>query len=209
VGIIDNSWATVGSANLDGLSLDSSLPSDLVRQAINDLGGSSWREQRAIEVNALMIDDDSSAVVDVLRRKLWAEHLGYFDTHGAPDITATDLQSANRPPGPPPPNPDLDDPPNLPPTPVPTAPQGGWLKLWHDRSADTLQQLKNDPSQPTTGMASVLPWPEDDTTHKTPRDYLTTLGIHTFAVVPLKGTRKFDFKAGDWEPGSKAPMDYD
>ena len=41
VGIVDESWATVGSANLDGLSLDSSLVSD-VFHALFDV-----REQRA------------------------------------------------------------------------------------------------------------------------------------------------------------------
>jgi len=98
--VIDNTWATVGSANLDGLSLDSSLPSDVLRGFVNAFGANSTREQRAIEVNALMVDDGSSQVADVLRRKLWAEHLGYLDANGQPNIAAPDLQSANRPPGP-------------------------------------------------------------------------------------------------------------
>ena len=199
VGIIDNNWATVGSANLDGLSLDSSLPSDKLRRFVERFGANSTREQRAIEVNALMVDDDSSTVADVLRRKLWAEHLGYVDANGQPLITAPDLQSANRPPGPAATTPD----------PPPAAPTGGWLKLWHDRAAATLQRLRDTPSQATTGMASVLPWPDDNTTHKTPRDCLTTLGIRSDALVPIKGARKFDFKAGDWQQGSKAAMDYD
>jgi phosphatidylserine/phosphatidylglycerophosphate/cardiolipin synthase-like enzyme len=200
--VIDNNWATVGSANLDGLSLDSSLPSDIVRGIATDFGIHSTREQRAIEVNGLMLDSATSTVADVLRRKLWAEHLGYVDTHGALDINAADLRRENRPPGP------AAQDPNQP----PKTPQGGWLKLWHDRAAATLQSLTNNPSQPTTGtagMGAVLPWPEDDTTHSSPRDYLTTLGVHSYAVVPLKGTRKFDFKAGAYPQGSKAPMDYD
>ena len=209
VGIVDNKWATVGSANLDGFSLDGSYPSDWLRRRRNLFPGSSTFEQRAIEVNAVMCDFSNTNVVDVLRRKLWAEHLGYVDpSTGDPVITATDIQIANRPPGPPKP-PGEHDPPFVPNPANPTEPLGGWLKLWHDRSQATLEQLKSDPSRPITGRASVLPWPEDNTTHKTPRDYLTKLGIHSYAVVPLKGTRPFDFKAGDWKRGSKAPMDYD
>ena len=52
-------------------------------------------------------------------------------------------------------------------------------------------------------------WPTDNSTHKTPRDHLTTLGIRSYALAPLKSTRAFDFKAGDWKPGSKAAMDFD
>ena len=55
--------------------------------------------------------------------------------------------------------------------------------------------------------STVLPWPSDNTTHKTPRDYLDTLGIQSYAVVPLKGTRVFDFKSGVWK-NPDAAMDY-
>ncbi|MFN8473508.1 MAG: phospholipase D-like domain-containing protein [Anaerolineae bacterium] len=176
-GIVDNAWATVGSANLDGLSLDSSLPSQILHSLFNT------REQRAVEVNGIMLntESDSTQVVDILRRKLWAEHLGYVSAQGEPDITAADLT---------------------------TRPAGGWLKLWSDRAAATLQQLRNNPTQPLTNMARVLPWPTDDSTHKTPRDHLNALGIHTYAVVPLKSTRAFDFDTGDWKKGSAAKMDY-
>lgn len=175
--VVDDTWCTVGSANLDGLSLDSFLVNPFV-------------EQRAIELNAIMLNNvdgaPSSEAPDILRRKLWAEHLGYVDSSGVPDINAPDLK--NR-------------------------PTGGWLQLWTNRAKGTLTALINDPTQPLTGpgttpwSAQVLPWPSDNTTHKTPRDYLETLGIQSYRVVPLKGTRAFDFKSGDWK--NKAAMDYD
>lgn len=178
VGIVDDAWATVGSANLDGLSLDFARFGD----AWNIL---PFGEQRAIEVNALLFKEidgpPQSDVVDILRRKLWAEHLGYSLARNVPDPAAADLM--NR-------------------------PAGGWLKLWSDRAAATLRQLKDTPSLPLVGMARVLPWPSDNTTYKTPRDHLTALGIRSHAVVPLKSTRAFDFKTGDWKPGSTAKMDY-
>lgn len=175
-GIVDNGWATVGSANLDGLSLDSFYVSDLLHR----------RAQRAVEVNALMYagvaDQAPSAVVDILRRKLWAEHLGYAVGPDVPDPAAADLA---------------------------TRPSAGWLSLWSSRAAETLQHLIDTPALPLTGKGRVLPWPSDNTTHKTPRDHLEALGIHPYAVVPLKSTRAFEFKTGDWKPGSSAAMDYD
>jgi phosphatidylserine/phosphatidylglycerophosphate/cardiolipin synthase-like enzyme len=170
VGIVDDTWCTVGSANLDGLSLDSFLLNPFV-------------EQRAIELNAIMLNGvegaPASDAPDLLRRKLWAEHLGYRDSSGALDITAADLRHR---------------------------PTEGWHQLWINHAKGTLSQLINDPRQPLIG-AQILPWPEDNTTHKTPRDYLQTLGIQSYAVVPLKGTRAFDFKKGEWK--NKAAMDYD
>ncbi len=178
VGIVDNTWATVGSANLDGLSLDSSLPSDIFRDLFN------MQEQRAIEVNAILQngDDRSKQVVDILRRKLWAEHLGYFTARDVLNIDADDLK--NRPTG------------------------GGWLQRWSERAAATLKQLVEQPSLPITGMATVLPWPKDDTTYKTPRKHLDALKIRSHAVVPLKSTRAFDFETGEWKEDSKPKMDY-
>ena len=78
VGIIDNTWATVGSANLDGLSLDSSLPSDILHGLFN-------RDERARDRGQCgdvryQGSQNETNVVDILRRKLWAEHLGYLDT---------------------------------------------------------------------------------------------------------------------------------
>jgi phosphatidylserine/phosphatidylglycerophosphate/cardiolipin synthase-like enzyme len=171
VGIVDDTWCTVGSANLDGFSLDNFLLNPFV-------------EQRAIELNAIMLNGvegaPTSEAPDLLRRKLWAEHLGYRDSAGAPDMTAADLTHR---------------------------PDQGWLQLWINRAKGTLSQLVNDPSQPLTNSAQILPWPTDNTTHKTPRDYLQNLGIQTYRVVPLKGTRAFDFKKGVWK--NTAAMDYD
>ena len=181
LGLVDNSWATVGSANLDGLSLDSLLLNPFV-------------EQRAIELNAVFLnnvdDQPTSDAVDILRRKLWAEHLGFETGPGEPDATAAPLDLKSRPPG------DGNN-------------GGGWLKLWTNRAEATRQQLTNAPNQPLTGRARVLPWPTPNTTYKTTRKHLEALGIHSFAVVPLKSTRAFLFKNGDWKPNSKAEMDYD
>jgi phosphatidylserine/phosphatidylglycerophosphate/cardiolipin synthase-like enzyme len=183
VGIVDDKWATVGSANLDGLSLDSFGLVDALNWLIPF--GDPIGERRAIEVNAVLLNDrdgqTQSDVVKTLRKKLWSECLGCPITLNPQD-----------------PNCNLE-----------AMPPGGWLRVWKERSNATLKRLIEKPSDPLTGMASVLPWPSDNTTHKTPRDYLTTLGILPHKLVPIKSTREFDFKKGKWKEGSKANMDYD
>jgi phosphatidylserine/phosphatidylglycerophosphate/cardiolipin synthase-like enzyme len=181
VGIIDNTWATVGSANLDGLSLDSSLPSDILNGLFNR------SEQRAIEVNGVFFDSQPPPgnVVDILRRKLWAEHLGFLTAAGLPNIGALPIQVENKP------------------TP------GGWLKLWSDLAKETLGHVTNTPAQSSHGLGRVLPWPIDNSTYKTPRKHLDALGVKSYKVAPLKSTRAFDFKTGEFKKDSKAKMDFD
>jgi phosphatidylserine/phosphatidylglycerophosphate/cardiolipin synthase-like enzyme len=180
VGIIDNTWATIGSANLDGLSLDSSLPSDILNGLFNR------DEQRAIEVNGVFFDSEAPPdnVVDILRRKLWAEHLGFLKTEGTPDIAQDLLQVAKK-------------------------PANGWLDLWSKRADETLLHVTDNPSQDSKGKARVLPWPKDNTTYKTPRKHLDALKVKSFKVAPLKSTRAFDFKTGKFKDDSKAKMDFD
>ena len=180
VAIIDNTWATVGSANLDGLSLDSSLPSDI-------LNGLFHRdEQRAIEVNGVFFDTKAPPdnVVDVLRRKLWSEHLGFLTEHGTPNITAGPLQTANK-------------------------PTAGWLKLWSDRANAMLQHLIETPAASSAGKGRVLPWPNDNCTHKTPRDHMDSLGVtpnRIYKVVPMKSTARVRLQVRQMERGEESQV---
>ena len=174
VGLVDDMWATVGSANLDGLSLDSFRLAEFV-----------GKENRAVEVNGVMFNgadgSNESAAVEILRRKLWAEHLGAFTTAGEPDINASVVTQR---------------------------PQRGWLETWTKRAKANVRQLIEQPLASHRDFSRILPWPEDDSTHKTPRDHLLALGIPSHAVVPLKTTRAFDFETGDWKPKSRAKPDY-
>ena len=69
--IIDNRWAAVGSANLDGASLDS------IQYARSMFGG----DVRNSEANVVVYEETGaqSPAVDALRRRLWSEHLGFAD----------------------------------------------------------------------------------------------------------------------------------
>jgi phosphatidylserine/phosphatidylglycerophosphate/cardiolipin synthase-like enzyme len=69
--LIDNRWATVGSANLDGASLD------YVQYARAFFDS----DVRNTEANLVVFEETAPAVsaVDALRRRLWSEHLGISD----------------------------------------------------------------------------------------------------------------------------------
>ena len=83
VGLVDEAWATVGSANLDGVSLR------LSHHVIPPITDRDRLEERGIEVNALFFNGvdglPASPVPAELRRALWAEHLGY-GTPNHPDL---------------------------------------------------------------------------------------------------------------------------
>jgi phosphatidylserine/phosphatidylglycerophosphate/cardiolipin synthase-like enzyme len=72
--IVDNHWATVGSANLDGASLDYV---QYAHQAIGDVRNS--------EANLVVLEapNAQNSAVDALRRRLWSEHLGISDPNSA------------------------------------------------------------------------------------------------------------------------------
>ena len=69
-GVVDDGWATIGSANLDGLSLDHNLL----------LSPLTFGETTAAELNVTMVEGtpgaSGMAPAERLRRRLWAEHLG-------------------------------------------------------------------------------------------------------------------------------------
>ena len=175
--VVDNTWAAIGSGNLDGYSLDGCLPADILNSGIFD-----GTEARAIEVDGLFTDTAPGTVVDVLRRKLWAEHLGYMDAKGVININAPELQLTSQ-------------------------FASDWTTLWISRADELKKHLIATPVARPTGLATVLPWTPDTGTHDHPREYLRTLNINTNTIVPLEKCRKFDFKTGDWTPGSSVTVD--
>jgi hypothetical protein len=73
VAIIDDKWATVGTANLDGISLEQATEFTLG-------GVGPGRHRRSIEINSVLFDGISNQPntgnVSAIRRALWSEHLG-------------------------------------------------------------------------------------------------------------------------------------
>jgi phosphatidylserine/phosphatidylglycerophosphate/cardiolipin synthase-like enzyme len=74
-GVVDDVWATIGSANLDGASLTKN-------QIL-------FKSRSAIELNLVFFDGveglPKCTIPSDLRRTLWAEHLGLFDQDGRPN----------------------------------------------------------------------------------------------------------------------------
>ena len=75
--VVDDSWATIGSANLDGLSLDYNL---LLSPLV-------FGETTACELNLNILPNSPGAITtfaQFTRRRLWAEHLGILK-NGVPN----------------------------------------------------------------------------------------------------------------------------
>jgi phosphatidylserine/phosphatidylglycerophosphate/cardiolipin synthase-like enzyme len=81
--VVDDLWATIGSANLDEISLDRSPVA--IREP----------DERAVEVNAFIFNNvdgqPASVLPESIRRLLWAEHLGFLTPDGDPDPTDSRL----------------------------------------------------------------------------------------------------------------------
>ena len=170
--VVDDLWATVGSANVDGASLDFS-------QFLHAIQGGDTRNT---EVNVVLLSgiegQPHAPAVDLLRRQLFAEHLGFFGADGLPDPNAPQLQ---------------------------TPPPQGWNFLWSLRAALNFTALKASP--PAAPVDShILPWPDVDEKLNHPREHLAAvLGKKQFnlGLDPLEGTRRFKFFEGEWR--DKAP----
>jgi hypothetical protein len=112
--------------------------------------------------------------VEQIRRRLWAEHLGFLGPDLLPD----------------PADPRLTD----------TA-TTKWLPLWQQAARDALAHVKAGRPAPLPGF--VLEYPEDAGGLTTPRKHLTELGVPLDLaapkVRPVGVTRAFEFFTGRWK----------
>ena len=196
VAIVDDLWATVGSANLDGDSLAFSQNS--VRDSYWFVGGEfglrqegTLTENRESETNLVVYNgvdgQPSSTLPAELRRRLWAEHLGLA-------TSATDAT----------PNPQHPL--------LATKPDTGWLKLWRIRATEKVNKLKA--AVPTVGVTRVLPYPtrlDMDTDWpafearldwhvelQDPQSYLEAFSIDVSKLALLKHYRRFSWDTKTW-----------
>jgi len=167
--VIDDSWATVGSANLDGLSLDYNL---LLSPLV-------FGETTATELNISVLPPTTGAVTpfaELMRRRLFAEHLGLVDANGIPNPNDKALNHG---------------------------PEHKWLKeLWRPTAERALKHIQAAKRVALPGF--VLEYPKEDGGWlDTPRKHLAALGVHlkpSEAVIrPITGTRKFYFSSGKWD----------
>lgn len=181
VGIVDDQWATVGSANLDGASLEYTEPLHAVH----------FGNLRNSELNFILFNgvagQPASEAVGLLRRRLWAEHLGFETAPGVPDPTNPALAT--------------------PPAPGQPDGSGGWLQLWTEKATEKFDGLKSDPAQVKVGK--MLLYPTGTNAVKDPKAYLKALTQDTSGgtkpnfdwltkIDVLDKIRSFSFKSGKW-----------
>jgi phosphatidylserine/phosphatidylglycerophosphate/cardiolipin synthase-like enzyme len=169
VGFADDKWATVGSANLDGMSMGRTdffstldiplIPTSIVR--------ADDENDRAHEVNALILDgiagQPAHGQVKVMRQQLWAEHLG-FDNPNDPQLT--------------------------------TRPAGGWLSLWIAKATAKVAALNANPPQASEHARPIAWNKENDPIPYLKRAGVTNVEGR-FDV--LKSIASFDFATGRFE----------
>jgi phosphatidylserine/phosphatidylglycerophosphate/cardiolipin synthase-like enzyme len=169
-GVVDDSWATIGSANLDGLSLDYNL---LLSPLV-------FGETTACELNLNMIPPSLGAVTQfaqLMRRRLFAEHLGIIDVNGNLNPEDESLKKG---------------------------PEHKWLtELWRSKAKLALEHVQQAKREDLHGF--VLEYPkEDGGCLDTPRKHLAALGVtlkpfNAAVVRPITGSRKFHFSTGKWD----------
>jgi phosphatidylserine/phosphatidylglycerophosphate/cardiolipin synthase-like enzyme len=176
VGIVDDKWATVGSANLDGVSLSTShyAPLYLLSPAIMFLFKKrDLKRMRAIEANAVFYNgiagQPASDLPDRMRRTLWAEHLGYVNSDH-PDLT--------------------------------TRPPGGWLSLWNQIAARKKTALNAVPPTLDSGRILRGPFYTPDTGKisglTSEETYLKRCDVDPKRHDVIDEVRSFDFTTGNW-----------
>ena len=184
VGIVDDRWLTVGSANLDSVGQTSSQHIRLVDMLllglpslINVITGDEYdfRNQRSAEANVAVFAADGAPIEAAvrLRRRLWAEHLGVVAADGA--LLENDASLVTKPPG-------------------------GWLQLWRDAAEAKRVALAANPT--ILVPSRLLPMPLVD--GRVPGDvgdpvaYLKRLGVDPGAVTVRTKVRGFSFATGTW-----------
>jgi hypothetical protein len=166
---VDDSWATIGSANLDGLSLDYNL---LLSPLV-------FGETTACELNLNVIPSSPGAVTkfaELMRRRLWAEHLGIVDENHKLNPDDGKLKQP---------------------------PTHDWLGFWRGKATDALTHVREAKRDDLHGF--VLEYPkEDGGCLDTPRKHLAALDVklkplNEEVLRPITGNRKFHFSTGKWD----------
>jgi phosphatidylserine/phosphatidylglycerophosphate/cardiolipin synthase-like enzyme len=180
VGIIDDAWLTVGSANLDGLSLLAGEHElrwkwrSRMGRLIGLFGSGDPARARSTEVNVVCAAPPGElppAAIGALRRDLWAEHLGFDVDDDAPGPMALSLR-----------------------------PDTGWLSPWRDRADSNLADLLRN--QANADGLRILPYPvvrgRVPPSADRPAGYLRALGVSIGDFDVRSEFRSFSFSDGRW-----------
>jgi hypothetical protein len=164
--VVDDTWSTIGSANLDGLSLD--------HNAV--LSPLAFGETTAAELNVTILEGtpgpSGMPPAERIRRRLWAEHLGFMGGDGMPNAADSRLTGATT-----------------------------WLPLWKQAATDALAHVKNGTAAPLPGFVLEYPEDAGSlvTPRKHLAALGVPLDLSAPKVRPIGVTRAFDFSSGRWK----------
>ncbi|MGZ8532336.1 MAG: phospholipase D-like domain-containing protein [Candidatus Binatia bacterium] len=208
VAIVDDVWATIGSANLDGASLNQIELDTIVAGSLASLveKGSLWK--RILRGVILAI----AAPLVILT--VWATKLGLSrpTQHANPGQSRQPTRSTElnvviceKDPDPALPNSTVVDfreglwREHLGVASLPN-PANGWVEIWNRRADEKLKNLQQDPQKTAVPQrqkhpAKILSWvPQID-----PGKYLRALGIPTLDLKVRSKADSFNFQTGQWE----------
>ncbi|HXL91632.1 MAG TPA: phospholipase D-like domain-containing protein [Streptosporangiaceae bacterium] len=156
--IVDGTWATVGSANLDGASLDSCQVLQAIQFGVNRNHELNYGVFSGIDGHP------TTDFIDNIRRAMWGEHLG---------LDPSDPQLASG-----------------------GSNDNDWLTLWQNQAKAKQSGLVTDPGTIDPSLGRVLQYP--DPPAKSPKKFLTALGISLTSLTLVEKERPFNFATGAW-----------
>jgi len=206
--IVDDLWATVGSANLDGASLNQIQLATIVEQKLADqIEEGKWWKRLMMGIviwllTPLVIALTTAVKIGMARP---TQHANPGQARQPTRSTELNVVICEKQPDPAVPNPTVVSfrqslwGEHLGLTSLFPVPGTGWIDFWNQRADDKLKNLLNEPTQPA-GLrvkhpAKILVWQPE----KEAEPYLRRLGVKTSDLKIRSKADKFDFQAGQLE----------
>lgn len=204
--IVDDVWATIGSANLDGASLNQIELNTIVAGTLASLVEAGHLAKRIIVI-AVMVLLTPLVMLTVLATKMGfarkTQHANPGQSQQPTRSTELNVVICEKDPKPTVPNRAVVDFRDqlwrehlgLASLPSPTK---GWVAVWNERAQQKLDNLLQDPQKPVAQRqkhpAKILKW----TPKVEAEDYLRALGVATRDLKVRSDADKFDVIAGKW-----------
>jgi len=208
VAIVDDVWATVGSANLDGASLNQIQLSTIVEEKLADqIEEGKWWKKLMMGIVIWLLSPLVIAIVAAVKigTARPTQHANPGQTRQPTRSTELNVVICEKQPDSAVPNQTVTTfrqslwgehlgLMSLPPT-----PGSGWVEFWNQRAEDKSKNLQLEPSKPanqrTKHPAKILAWQPE----KESEPYLRALGVKTNDLKIRSAADKFDFATGKRE----------
>ncbi len=195
--VVDERWATVGTTNIDGASLNQVQTGTVLDAVLND--AEDWVYILLVPLIVPLFLLSSPITLPLLNQAVVrpTQHANARRTKQPPRFVEQNVVVYN-------------DVAGLPPTPLvsqlrqdlwhehlgvlPAArPPDGWVKFWEQQANAKVTAIKNKQKHP----AKILPWAP----HSDPKKYLDALGIRPTSLRIRKSADRYDFKTLKWKYG--------